>query len=501
MRRIIGIAIGGTKSAVTYASYNEGKFENIIKKTISTNPNDPNEVVNGIFEKIDEIGLEFDEVSIISGGPLDISKGTIDNPPHLPGFNQFEIVRCFKDKYNKPVHFLNDADACALAEFHFGNGRGSKNMAFVTFGTGIGAGLILNSKLYTGNNGMAGEFGHVRLSENGPMGYGKIGSIEGWCAGGTIPNWANVKGTTSTKEIFIKARNGEKDAIDAVNKLSERLGEALSVLIDILNLDTIVVGGIYSRNADIMEEKVYESLKKNALTHNLSNCVIKESYLKETIDEYSSLMGAFIDESKNGFFERHSELLGIKREIECAINYLYNCYKKGGKILVCGNGGSSSDSAHIVGELMKGFMSKRPIDKEVKEKINKEFGNDEISKLLQTGIPCIDLTAQSALLTAFANDVSSELIFAQEVLGYSLYSKEDVLIGLSTSGNSKNVVNAMKVAKAIGIKTIGFTGGKDSKISEIADVTIKAPATETYLIQEYHLPIYHYICQEIEKRI
>ena len=200
------------------------------------------------------------------------------------------------------------------------------------------------------------------------------------------------------------------------------------------------------------------------------------------------------------FYERYVELLPQKEHIEEAIDILTDCYNNNGKILVCGNGGSSSDSAHIVGELMKSFTAKRPLNETLVNKLKKEFNEDDINKF-QTGIPCIDLTSQSALLTAFANDVDPELIFAQEVLGYSSNSPYDVVIGISTSGNSKNVVNAIKVAKSLGLKTISLTGKEESKLSKLSTVCIKAPEKETYRVQEYHLPIYHYICMELEKRI
>ena len=150
---------------------------------------------------------------------------------------------------------------------------------------------------------------------------------------------------------------------------------------------------------------------------------------------------------------------------------------------------------------MKGFLSKRELDKDLIKKINSEFKDENLSKKLQKGIPAIDLGAQIALNTAFANDVDPELIYAQQVLGYSLNSKNDVVIGISTSGNSKNVVNAIKTANAIGLKTIALTGEKDSDLSRISSICIKAPASETYKVQEYHLPIYHYICMELEKRL
>ena len=165
----------------------------------------------------------------------------------------------------------------------------------------------------------------------------------------------------------------------------------------------------------------------------------------------------------------------------------------GGKLLIAGNGGSASDSLHIVGELMKGFCNPRKINDELREKI----GDEELSNVLQYGLPAISLCSETALFTAFLNDQSADAVFAQGVLGYG--KKEDILLLISTSGNSSNCVKAMKVAKALGIKVIALTGKKDSKLSEGADVTIKATETETYKIQELHLPIYHAICLALEQ--
>lgn len=201
------------------------------------------------------------------------------------------------------------------------------------------------------------------------------------------------------------------------------------------------------------------------------------------------------------FYDRYVKLLPQKDNIEKAIDELEKCYKSGGKILVCGNGGSASDAAHIVGELMKSFLEKRPLEKDIQNKLESEFKDGETSSKLQKSIPAIDLGAQTALNTAFANDVDLELIFAQQVIGYSSNNKNDILIAISTSGNSLNVVNAVKAAKAIGLKTIALTGENESELSALATICIKAPATETYRVQEFHLPIYHYICMELEKRI
>lgn len=505
---VIGISIGGTKTAVTHAFY-DGKFSMIEKMMFPTNATNPEKEMEGIYQCINDFNYPIDCISLITGGPQDIKRGLLLKPPHLSGFDNYPIVNILQNKYQCPVYFLNDADACALAEYKFGAGRGYKNIAYLTFGTGIGSGLILDGKLFTGNNGMAGEIGHVRLSEAGPIGYNKVGSVEGFVAGGNIPHWAkefiknkntslNKYNALTTKDIALEAKNGDEIAKQIFDEVAKRLGEAISVLLDILNLELVVIGGIYPRCLELLESKVKESVKKNSINH--KTCKIVPSELEEEIDDYSSLVGILLGEDMKTFYERYPEMEDQKNNIEEAINILEKCFKSNGKILVCGNGGSSSDSAHITGELMKSFLSKRPLNDEIAKRINKEF-DKEVSDKLQVGIPCIDLTAQSALLTAFANDVDPAYIYAQQVIGYSKNNPNDVVLALSTSGNSKNVVNAVKVAKALGLKTISLTGKNDSELSKLSTICIKAPEIETYKVQEYHLPIYHYLCMELEKRI
>lgn len=189
--------------------------------------------------------------------------------------------------------------------------------------------------------------------------------------------------------------------------------------------------------------------------------------------------------------KRYPALGECKKDIENALNLIVNTYKNGGKVLVCGNGGSAADSEHIVGELMKGFMKRREV---TDERIPERMRN-----CLQGALPAISLPSQCAVLSAFINDVEPEMMYAQLVYGYA--NKNDLVIGLSTSGNSKNVVNAVEIAKYLGVKTLSLTGKNESKLSEISDVTIRVPETETYKVQELHLPVYHYLCAETEKEM
>ena len=184
-------------------------------------------------------------------------------------------------------------------------------------------------------------------------------------------------------------------------------------------------------------------------------------------------------------YEHYPELKPIKEDIEKAIKCIVDCYRNGGLLLLCGNGGSSSDCSHIAGELMKSFTFKRR----------------SAAFPLVDGVPCVDLTSNVALITAIANDVDPDLIFAQQVYVHGKHNPNCVLLGLTTSGNSKNVVKAFEVAKDLNLKTIVLTADFDSASSRMCDVVIKAPSRETYRAQEYHLAIYHYICAQIEENL
>ena len=186
---------------------------------------------------------------------------------------------------------------------------------------------------------------------------------------------------------------------------------------------------------------------------------------------------------------RYPALTECREKIENALKLIVETYRYGGKILACGNGGSAADCEHIVGELMKGFMLRR--------RVNDDRIPEEIGEHLQGALPAISLVSQSAILSAYINDVRPDMMYAQLVYGYG--RKDDLLICLSTSGNSANVVNAAKVGKALGLKVLSFTGKKESLLSDLSDVTINVPETETFKVQELHLPVYHYLCAAAEK--
>lgn len=209
----------------------------------------------------------------------------------------------------------------------------------------------------------------------------------------------------------------------------------------------------------------------------------------------------YIDFYANELVEQYPVLKGIEGQFKEAATLLIETFAAGKKLLICGNGGSASDAEHIVGELMKGFCSKRPLPQDIQKKIAAAAPDlgAHIAASLQCAYPAIALVCHTSLNTAFSNDVDASLIYAQQVLGYG--TAGDVLIGISTSGNSKNVIAAAITAKALDLKVIALTGKTGGKLASYCDILLNANETETYKIQELHLPIYHRLCLAVERTL
>lgn len=194
---LTGIDIGGTKCAVIVGD------ENGIADKIKFETTTVDETIKNIISAVEKLGAN-DAIGISCGGPLDSKRGVIMSPPNLPGWDNIEIVKMLEERFKMPVSIQNDANACALAEWKYGAGRGTENMIFLTFGTGLGAGLILDGRLYAGTNDMAGEVGHIRISDYGPVGYGKAGSFEGFCSGGGI---AEIGEDGRTRKVAVRRKD------------------------------------------------------------------------------------------------------------------------------------------------------------------------------------------------------------------------------------------------------------------------------------------------------
>ncbi|MDE6892543.1 MAG: ROK family protein [Lachnospiraceae bacterium] len=287
MGMYIGIDIGGTKCSVVYGNDRAEILEKRRFKTTSFK-----ETTDWILESVSSfMDNDVESIGISCGGPLDSRRGLIISPPNLPDWNNYPITEILGDRYGVPVFLQNDADACAVAEWRFGAGRGCENMVFLTFGTGMGAGLILNSRLYRGTNDGAGEIGHVRLYESGHVGYRKAGSIEGYCSGAGIAQY----GMGSARILGRLAREGDENAIALFKKIGEDFGKEIAILIDILNPQLIVVGSIYRHCAEFMEDSMWNKIEDEAIKRNVQSVKVVKAQLGEQLGDVAALCVAMHD--------------------------------------------------------------------------------------------------------------------------------------------------------------------------------------------------------------
>lgn len=324
----LGFDVGGTKCAVILGKgeipeFADGDFI-LDKIRFETNQSRGwQEIVEELFSSAEALlsrnGVTASQVigcGISCGGPLDSRQGVIMCPPNLPDWDNVPLAEMTEKRLGIKTCLQNDANACALAEWKFGAGKGTENMVFLTFGTGMGAGLILGGRLYSGTNDMAGEVGHMRLSESGPIGYGKAGSFEGFCSGGgiaklakhivenklkqgVVPSFCKTEDeleNITAKSVAEAAANGDETAAEIYNICGEYLGRGLSVIIDILNPEAIVIGSIYERSSALLQQKMCEAIKREALSYSADVCRILPATLGDAIGDYAALGVAFMNE-------------------------------------------------------------------------------------------------------------------------------------------------------------------------------------------------------------
>lgn len=316
-RFYLGIDIGGTKSAVIAGREN---MEILKRASFPTETGKgPDHIISLLLNSASDFIHSLNDrnlkaIGISCGGPLDSKKGVVQSPPNLPGWDNIPIVKIFQDKFKVPAYLQNDANACALAEWKFGAGKGTRNMIFLTFGTGMGGGIIIDGRLYSGTNDLAGEVGHIRLADDGPRAYGKKGSFEGFCSGTGIAllarqiirekfslnkqvsfcrNIADIEKITA-KDVAEAALRGDKTAIKILEISGEYLGKGLSILIDILNPERIVIGSIYVRCRQFIEPACQEQIKREALEPSGAVCKILPAALGEKVGDYASLSVAMV---------------------------------------------------------------------------------------------------------------------------------------------------------------------------------------------------------------
>ena len=321
---LLGFDIGGTKCAVILGrvcnpsdpTIPTASPEILDRQSFSTRDADsPDQAVRNMIElSQDMVGrLPGDEqpagAGISCGSPLDSRRGLILSPPNLPGWDRVPVTDMISSAMKIPVWLLNDADAGALAEWQFGAGRGSSSMAFITFGTGFGSGLILNGRLYSGIDDGAGEIGHIRISPNGPVGYGKSGSLEGFCSGGGIAQLARTRVMEKTqmgersafceaaggpeyltaKVVGEAAAGGDLLARQILAESGEYLGRGLAILLDLLNLERIIIGSIFVRSYDWIWPAADVTLRQESLNRNYLRCQVLRAELGESIGDLAAI--------------------------------------------------------------------------------------------------------------------------------------------------------------------------------------------------------------------
>lgn len=296
---ILGFDIGGTKSAVISGEKTPDGIKITDKIVFPTvvNSGVP-EFIDFLCDEAEKLCKNPESIGISCGGPLDSKNGVIISPPNLPGWENTPICKIISDRFGCKVNLQNDANACAYAEWKFGAGKGTKNMIFLTFGTGLGAGLIIDGKLYSGTNDMAGEVGHIRLEKDGPIGFGKKGSAEGFCSGSGIRQLAEKTGSNafspSAKDVAKAANKGNETAKAIYENSGRHLGMLLSVLIDVLNPEKIVIGSIFARSENLLRPSMEAVIEKEALKTAASVCEIVPAKLNENIGDYAALATAII---------------------------------------------------------------------------------------------------------------------------------------------------------------------------------------------------------------
>lgn len=313
---LLGFDIGGTKCSVITGRRNGSESIDITEKKVLLTDKSVYEMIDLLYETAEEILAKqsvttenITGIGISCGGPLSSKAGIILSPPNLPGWDHIPIVKLTEKRFGKRVLLQNDANACAIAEWKYGAGKGYKNVIFLTFGTGMGAGLILDGKLYSGTNDLAGEVGHLRLAEIGPVGFGKAGSFEGFCSGGGIAQLAQMKvrqklqmgekvsfchslndlPNLTAKMVAEAAYEGDEVARDIYKMCAEYLGRGLSLLVDILNPEVIILGSIYGRAKSLIEPYMREVMEKEAINYSYNHCKIVPAGLSENIGDIAAL--------------------------------------------------------------------------------------------------------------------------------------------------------------------------------------------------------------------
>lgn len=317
---LLGFDIGGTKCAVVLGIAGTNTIDIVAKESFPTNLS-AYQIIEKLFETAEKLmsqqQITADELSgigISCGGPLSSKKGIILSPPNLPGWDNIPIVEMAEKRFGGKVLLQNDANACAVAEWKYGAGKGFDSLIFLTFGTGMGAGLILDGRLYSGISDLAGEVGHIRINDFGPVGFGKAGSFEGFCSGGGLAQIGQTLARQklqmgepvafcktmadlpyiTAKSVAEAANTGDLTAIAVYDLCAEYLGKALSIFIDLLNPELIILGSIYVRAGNLLVPKMNKIIEQETIAASRAACTIVPAALSENIGDMAALSLAIL---------------------------------------------------------------------------------------------------------------------------------------------------------------------------------------------------------------
>jgi glucokinase len=499
---ILGFDIGGTKTGVVIGDF----FGNIYdRREFLTPAEQPFEVclqeMIAAGESLLQAGAEKGllppvAVSAAVGGPLDIERGIIYSPPHLPTWDHAPLKESLAAYYQLPVFIEHDGNAGALAEFYFGAGQGVRNLVYLTLGTGLGAGIILDGQIFHGTTDTAGEVGHIRIAEDGPLEYGKAGSWEGYCSASGLAQMAAKHFPdrwpvgTAPAAIIESALQGDEDAVRLVVEMGEWLGKGLAVLVDLLNPEVIVVGTLGVVLGNLLLEPARRVMQQEALPLPTRVCRVSPGKLGKALGDTCALMAAIdaasqgrfsppgspehtmvVDTLRAGLDVRQITLRSMVNQITASGQSIIQALKGGHKVLVFGNGGSAAAAQHLAGELAGRYKAERQ------------------------SLPCVALTADSSLVTCIGNDYGFEHVFSRQI--QALAQPDDIAIGITTSGRSKNVLAGLQAAQDRGLVTIALTG--QSGLQGIScDFVLGVPSEITARIQEEHDAILHAWCEMVD---
>jgi len=500
---ILGFDIGGTKTAVLLGNLSA---EILLRQEFPTLTQQPFETTfKRMVDEADKLlhqaeALRYpkpDAISVSVGGPLDIERGIIYAPIHLPNWVDAPLKDLLADFYDLPVYVEHDGNAGALAEYYFGAGRGCQNIIFLTAGTGLGAGIILNGQVYRGSTDCAGEVGFIRMKTSQSPDYIWEGSLESYCSAAGVTRLAHQNypqiwdQDTAASVIIQSALGGQPEACDLIAECGDWLGKGLAVIANTLNPERIIVGTLGVVLGDMLLAPARESMVRGAIPRAGAACNVVPAGLGSGIGDVAALMAAIhahktgklqLDPNtdlqmvetalKAGIDVRQKTLATLPELICQSAQEIIQVLKHGSKVLLCGNGGSAATAQHLAGELSGRYLAERE------------------------PLAAIALTADTSVLTCIGNDYAYAEIFARQVR--ALGRPGDLLIAFTTSGKSSNVIEAIHTAKDLGLSTLALTG-EDGLHGLGADLVIPVPSKITARIQEEHDAIIHAFCDLIDK--